>query len=261
MKKNLLISLVSIFITVGCATKKPVFFEKTVNMMEATTEQLHNINTKNESLILYFKNWNIGVNGFDPYIIANYHVDLGCGYYFEKQQGFIDTVEQHTEKYVLRYYGKTGSVRKGDNDDYCSKMKKNVLFDNKFNYQNTHKIFDVLFTPVGIVDNNTVKEWKAEFQMKEFEPVTIKENLSPENDNEKIALPSYLNDKNYIYAYSCSHYSIQQVIDNEIIIKEQYNEIIPSIKDSNKLKNKSALIKDYLRPSENFNFCSYRVKF
>lgn len=231
MNKIIILSLI-IFLSACSTIKKEAIPEPLIDMNNINPVQFENIQAKNKALISYFNKWNIGAVGFDPYVIANYHIDLGCGYYFVKQHNFIDSLEEHSELYALQFYrGDTTNFRTGDDNKYCTQLHRNIvlaLVDDKQIYQ---RGFLVKFTPT------TKLNWTIKLTVDNFSPILNASNLSRKS-KDRIELPGYTPEEDNIYIYSCSKYEIRDIINKEkIIIKYERSQ-------------------KKLRPSENSQVCS-----
>ena len=160
------------------------------------------LKSKQKALIKYLADY-----GYDPHIIANFHVDLGCHLFFEKVLPYRQTARtKHIEFFVLRDYrnrlDKTKSINSGFCDPLLHKLRMEAVDIGFF----AQRMFIVTFEPSG------EKDWKISMKPGRFTPVFIKENLIHDKDidfdhnNINVALRGEEDRNKPFHAYGCSKY-------------------------------------------------------
>lgn len=241
----------------GCALnsnkndlEKKTKSKPTIDVFNLDAEDQKILKSKNNSLMKKLNEF-----GFDSQLIANYHIDLGCAFYFEKTTPFkkIDRVE-HVEEYVLRDYNKVLKTRNSDNKDFCDTLKRKIYLSEVNQPTIYQRTFIVKYIPIEKSD-----DWNITWTHEKFNPVRIKKNLNRTSENDPVYLQGIGEGNDYFVDFGCSKYSIPNKIDGKVeYILSNYSREVSyyGILDE---YMKIELSKDVLRVSESINYCQDRL--
>lgn len=233
-----------------------------VDVDNLSKEDEHILKNKQKALVKHLADY-----GYDPYLIADFHIDLGCNLFFEKILPYRQTERtKHVEFFVLRDYRrrleKTNSINSGFCEPLLNKLRMDSIDAGFF----AQRMFIVTFEP------SRENDWSIFMKPGRFTPVFIKENLLHDKDidfdpnNINIALRGEEDRSEYFYAYGCSKYKIPiPVFEKNKVVGYKHKIVQPIIEAQyvGELDRymKKELSSSVLRKSENIETCQERLTY